>query len=471
MADELYRKSAFELAALIRAHQLKPSELMESTLARIAAVNPKVNAFCALRAERAMADALALDQKLARREEVGVLAGLPLGVKDLEDAAGMPTTFGSVPFKDYMPAADSVHVARLRAAGAIVVGKTNTPEFGCTGFTRNMLSGITRNPWNLERTSGGSSGGSGAAIAAAMVPLATGSDGGGSIRIPASYTGCFGYKPSHGRIPMPMMMGLADWVDTTVPGPLTRTVRDAALYLDAAVGYDPSDPDSLPHPGISYLAILERLPRKLRVAFHPDFGRAIVQHDVMREVVKGVEAFKRLGYTVDVLDDNVPEVGLEWLRLTATYAYALIFDRIEAHRAEFGRAFLAGAESAQRVGWDKVAAAQRKRTELNRWCQKVFERYDLLLTPTLPSEAFAAGGPPPKEIDGKPLPDLLSAVVFTYPFNMSGHPAASVRAGMTDSGLPCGLQIVAERHRDDLVLQAAYAYEQARPWNNHWPET
>jgi len=470
MAEELYRKSAFELAALIRAHQLKPSELMESTLARIEAVNPKINAFCALRADQAMAEARALDHKLARREEVGALAGLPLGVKDLEDTAGMPTTFGSVPFKDYMPEGDSVQVARLKAAGAIVVGKTNTPEFGATGFTRNMLFGVTRNPWNLERTPGGSSGGSGAAIAAAMVPLATGSDGGGSIRIPASYTGCFGFKASHGRIPMPMMMGLTDWVDTTVPGPLTRTVRDAAMHLDATVGYHPMDPDSLPHPGISYLAILERLPRKLRVAFHPDFGHAIVQRDVMREVVKAVDAFKQLGYSVDVLDDDVPEIGLEWMRLSAAYSYACIFDRIEAHRAEFGRAFLAGAESALRLGWDKVAAAQRKRTELNRWCQSVFERYDLLLTPTLPSEAFGAGGPPPKEIDGKPLPDILSAVMFTYPFNMSGHPAASVRAGMTDSGLPCGLQIVAERHRDDLVLQAAYAYEQARPWNNHWPE-
>jgi len=469
MAEELYRKSASELAALVRAHQLKPSELMESTLARIAAVNPKINAFCALRADQAMAEARALDQKLARREEVGALAGLPLGVKDLEDTAGMPTTFGSVPFKDYMPEGDSAHVARLKAAGAIVVGKTNTPEFGSTGFTRNLLFGVTRNPWNLERTPGGSSGGSGAAISGAMVPLATGSDAGGSIRIPASYTGCFGFKPSRGRIPMAPMLGLTDWTGIIVVGPLTRTVRDAAMYLDATAGYHPSDPDSLPHPGISYLATLERFPRKARVAFHPDLGHAIVQHDVMREVVKAVDAFKQMGCSVDVLSDNVPEIGLDWMRLTSAFGYAYIFDRIESHRAEFGRAFLAGAESALRFGWDKVAAVQRKRTELNRWCQSVFERYDLLLTPTLPSEAFGAGGPPPSEIDGKPLPNLMAAVMFTYPFNMSGHPAASVRAGMTDSGLPCGLQIVAERHRDDLVLQAAYAYEQVRPWNNRWP--
>jgi aspartyl-tRNA(Asn)/glutamyl-tRNA(Gln) amidotransferase subunit A len=469
MVEELCRKSAFELAALIRAREVKPSELMKATLVRIESVNPKINAFCALRADEAMAEARALDERLARREEVGLLAGLPFGVKDLEDAAGMPTTFGSVPFKNHMPEDDSVQVARLKAAGAIVVGKTNTPEFGATGFTRNLLFGTTRNPWNLERTPGGSSGGSGAAIAAAMVPLATGSDGGGSIRIPASYTGSFGLKVSRGRIPMSPMLGLTDWTDTVVVGPLTRTVRDAAMYLDATVGYHPADPDSLPHPGVSYLALLERMPKKLRVAFHPDFGHAIVQHDVMREVEKAVDAFRQLGYAVDVLDDNVPEIGIEWMRLAATFSYAEIFDRIEAHRAEFGRAFLAGAESALRMGWDRFAAAQRKRAEFNRWCQRVFERYDLLLTPTLPSEAFGADGPPPREIDGKPLPDLLAAVMFTYPFNMSGHPAASVRAGFTDAGLPCGLQIVAERHRDDLVLQAAYAYERARPWDK-WPE-
>src|SRR5208283_3806602 len=212
--NELYWKPAHELAAMIRKRELKAIELMDVTIRRIEQTNPKINAFCALRADDAMAEARALDERIARREEVGTLAGLPLGVKELEDTAGLRTTYGSKPFKDNMPKSDSIQVARLKAAGAIVIGKTNAPEFGYTGFTRNLLFGVTRNPWNLDRTPGGSSGGSSAAIAGGLVPLATGSDGGGSIRIPACYTGCFGLKPSFGRIPNSPMLGMLGWDDT-----------------------------------------------------------------------------------------------------------------------------------------------------------------------------------------------------------------------------------------------------------------
>jgi Asp-tRNA(Asn)/Glu-tRNA(Gln) amidotransferase A subunit family amidase len=251
MPSDLHFRPAYELAAMIRQRELKPSELMAATIERIEQKNPKLNAFVALRTDAAMAEARAMDDKLARKEEIGPLAGLPLGVKDLEDAAGLPTTHGSVPFKDHLAKKDSVQVARLKAAGAIVIGKTNAPEFGYTAFTKNVLFGPTRNPWNLERTPGGSSGGSSAAIAAGMVPLATGSDGGGSIRIPACYVGCYGLKPSFGRIPMDPALGMQQWNDTSVVGALTRTVRDTAIFMDVAMGYHPVDPDSLPHPGIS----------------------------------------------------------------------------------------------------------------------------------------------------------------------------------------------------------------------------
>ena len=194
-------KSACELTALIRKRELKPSEAVAHALARVEALNGKLNAFCAMRAERAMAEARAMDERVARREEVGALAGVPIGVKDLEEVAGMATTFGSKAFRDNLAVEDAIEVARLRAAGAIVIGKTNTPEFGHSAFTRNLLFGLTRNPWNLERTPGGSSGGSAAAVASGMVPIATASDAGGSIRLPAAYTGCVGLKPSHGRIP------------------------------------------------------------------------------------------------------------------------------------------------------------------------------------------------------------------------------------------------------------------------------
>jgi aspartyl-tRNA(Asn)/glutamyl-tRNA(Gln) amidotransferase subunit A len=466
---DLHWKPAYELAAMIRRRELKAAELMAATIARLEKVNSKLNAFVALRAEQAMDEARALDEKIARREEVGPLAGLPLGVKDLEDAAGLPTTFGSKPFRNNRPAADSVQVARLKAAGAIVLGKTNAPEFGYTGFTKNLLFGVTRNPWNLERTPGGSSGGSSAAIAGGIVPLATGSDGGGSVRIPACYTGCFGIKCSNGRIPSDPTLGMIPWNDTSVLGPLTRTVRDAALYLDATVGYHPADPDSLPHPGVSYAAMLDRLPRKLRIAFHPDFG-GLVQRDVAREVARAVDVFKALGHEVSVIDDRIPEVGRDWQRLGATQGYAMLHEMIEENRGDFGRAYLSGLETAKHISWRHYGAAYRHRYELNEWCKRIFARFDLLMTPTLPTEAFAAKGPPPSEINGKPVRDVMAVVAFTFPFNMSGHPASSVRAGLTDAGLPAGLQIVAERYREDLVLQASFAYEQARPWQDEWPE-
>jgi len=467
--SDLHWKPAWELAAMIRRREIKAAELMSATLARLEKVNPKVNAFVALRADEAMKDARALDEKIARREEVGPLAGLPFGVKDLEDAAGLPTTFGSKPFRNNVPEADSVQVARLKAAGAIVLGKTNAPEFGYTAFTKNLLFGPSRNPWNLERTPGGSSGGTSAAIASGLVPIATGSDGGGSIRIPACYVGCYGIKCSNGRIPEDPTLKMIQWNDTAVVGPLTRTVRDAAMYLDAVVGYHPADPNSLPHPGISYAAMLDRLPKKLRIAFHPDFG-AIVQRDVAREVAAAVEVFKDLGHEITVIDERVPDVGRDWQRLGATQGYAMLNEMIEANRPDWGRAYLSGLESAQHITWRHYGIAYRHRYELNQWCRRIFERFDLLLTPTLPTEAFPAKGPMPSEIDGKPLRDPMDAVAFTFPFNVSGHPAASVRAGLTDAGLPAGLQIVAERHREDLVLQASYAYEQARPWNDKWPE-
>ncbi len=467
--SELHFKPAHELAAMIRRRELKAAELMSAAITRLEKVNPKLNAFVALRAEQAMDEARAIDEKLARREEVGPLAGLPFGVKDLDDAAGLPTTFGSKPFRNNIPQEDSVQVARLKAAGAIVLGKTNAPEFGYTAFTKNLLFGVTRNPWNLERTPGGSSGGSSAAIAGGLVPLATGSDGGGSIRIPACYAGCYGIKPSNGRIPCEGTLKMLQWNDTAVLGPLTRSVRDAAMYLDATVGYHPADPNSLPHPGISYAAMLDRLPKKLRIAFHPDFG-AIVQTDVAREVAKAVDVFKALGHDVTVIDDRVPDVGRDWQRLGATQGYAMLEEMIEPNRADFGRAYLSGLEAATRITWRHYGAAYRHRYELNEWCARIFTRFDLLLTPTLPTEAFPAKGPMPSEVNGKPLRDPMDAVAFTFPFNMSGHPGASVRAGLTDAGLPAGLQIVAERYREDLVLQASYAYEQARPWQDKWPE-
>lgn len=460
--------SAGELARLIAKKELSPVELMEATLERLSSVNGKLNAFIALQPEKAMAEARAMTEFMAQGGSPGPLAGVPVGVKDLEDVAGMITSFGSIPFKNNLQSLDSIQVARLRAAGAIVLGKTNTPEFGFTGFTKNRLHGITRNPWNLERTPGGSSGGSAAAVAGGLVPLCTGSDAGGSIRIPASYSGCFGLKPSFGRIPLGPQPFLS-YSAMTVAGPLTRTVTDAALYLDCTAGYHPVDPYSLPRPEKSYLRLINQLPKKLKIAFSPDLGYAVVQKDVMACVEKAVKAFEDMGHTVELCTETLPYTGDVWTALICTDIYASLCDVLKTKREDLGKTLVAVVENTKNLSVKKLAQIQALRRKLNQRLLALFEKYDLLLTPTMPSEAFAAGGPPPNSIDGHPIP-LLGAVAFTYPFNLSGHPAASVPAGFTENGLPAGLQIVGPRHGDDLVLQAARAYEKVRPWNDSWPE-
>jgi len=472
MTDSAF-SPAWRLADAIRNGELSPIVLVQSCLDRIDALNPSVNAFVAVRREEALEEAAALQRRIVAGKRLGPLAGLPVGVKDLEDVAGLATTYGSVPFKDYRPVRDSVQVARLKAAGAIILGKTNTPEFGFTGLTKNLLFGVTRNPWNLERTPGGSSGGSSAAIASGMVPLVTASDGGGSIRIPACYVGAYGLKPTFGRIPVGPLVAerpMLTWIDTVCYGPLTRTVRDAALFMDVVAGPDPSDPETLPPPGLSYVETLEALPAKLRIAVSPDLGYARVQHDVWREVAAAVDVFRALGHEVETIDEVFPDLGVEWALVSAAENYGVLADRVETQRESWGRAFYQGLQQGKTITPEFIGRAQRKRAELHACLTRIFSRYALLLTPTLPTEAFAAAGPFPDAIDGQPITSALGAVAFTYPFNFSGHPAATVRAGFTDAGLPAGLQIVGPRFRDDLVLQASYAYEQARPWNDRWPE-
>ncbi|MFH1481114.1 MAG: amidase [Pseudomonadota bacterium] len=464
----LYYKSAQELSDLIHSGDLSPVELMEETLKRIKSVNPMINAFIALRAEEAMNEAKIIAERLSSGTDPGPLAGIPVGVKDLEDVEGMVTSFGSVPFSKNVARHDSFQAARLKEAGAIIVGKTNTPEFGFTPFTKNRLYGVTRNPWNRERTPGGSSGGSAAAVTAGMVPLATGSDAGGSIRIPACYSGCFGLKPSCGRIPLGPVERLY-WSRNWALGPLSRTVGDAALYLDCVAGYHPGDPDSLPPPGISYVACLDKAPASFRIGFSPTLGYARVQKDVMFLVERAVKAFEEMGHRVDYWEGSLPDVSEAWSKLTTSEIYAQVQDDLERIRPELGRTLVESLENVKNLSLRDYIEIQKIRTELNRILWEFFDEYDLLMTPAMPTEAFNAKGPPPTEIDGHPTP-ILWAVAFTFPFNFSGHPAASVRAGVTEKGLPAGLQIVGPRYREDRVLQAAFMYEKARPWNHHWPE-
>jgi Asp-tRNA(Asn)/Glu-tRNA(Gln) amidotransferase A subunit family amidase len=465
--SSVHYKSAGELVALIKSKELSPLELMEETLKRIETVNPILNAFVSIRADQAREEARAMTEQLASGKEPGPLAGIPIGVKDLEDVKGMVTSFGSIPYKNNAARDDSIMVARLKAAGAIVVGKTNTPEFGFTGFTKNLLYGVTRNPWNLERTPGGSSGGSAAAVAGGMVSLATGSDAGGSIRIPASYSGCFGLKTSFGRIPRGPLP-LLHTAPFCCMGPLTRTVEDAPLYLDSVAGYHPCDPESLPAPAQSFLRYVKDMPTDLRIVFSPTLGYARVQKEVMAKVEEAIRCFDDMGHHVELWEGELPDVGETWSNLINLDLYGQLRQELDNNREKMGRTLVKALDQITSFSVEDHIKARKVRTELNRTIADLFNQFDLLLTPTMPTEAFAAKGPPPAEIDGYPIP-LLGAVAFTYPFNLTGHPAASVPAGLTKSGLPVGLQIIGPRHRDDLVMQACYAYEHMKPWNDHWP--
>src|SRR5689334_13619243 len=298
--------SLVELRASLQAKKVSPVDLMQEVFAAVDRDNPRLNAVVAER-DRAelIAEAVAAEARIASGQG-RPLEGIPFGVKDLEDARGLPTTHGSKPFRDSMPESDSTQVARLRAAGGIVYGKTNAPEFGANAITRNLVFGATRSPWDLERTPGGSSGGSSAAISSEMLPLVTASDGGGSIRIPASFVGAFGLKTSFGRVPLGP---IHEWEHGTTVcyGPLTKTVEDGALFLDQVAGYDARDPMSLPDAGISYLdAVRKPLERKLRIAYSPDLGYAIVQSDVAAVVEDAVRVFEKLGHSVTRVSGGPP---------------------------------------------------------------------------------------------------------------------------------------------------------------------
>ena len=464
MSDLLFRPLTQQIDALAR-RSVSAVELLGETLARIEATRETLNSFCAVGDRDALlAQARAADERIGRGD-ARPLEGIPLGVKDLEHARGLVTSQGSVPCQDHVADTDSVQVARLRAAGAIVVGTTNVPEFGCTAITKNLLHGVSRNPWNLEHTPGGSSGGSSAAIAGGVVSLVTASDGGGSVRLPASFTGCFGLKPSFGRIPHESDLWVMD--DTAVYGPLTRTVEDAALFLDLVAGSHPSDPNSLPDPGLSYRAVLADLPRGLRIGYSADLGYAVVQSDVAEVAHDAARVFAK-DHRFEEFEGGPPLLGREWGLLGAFEMLGRLEPFLPEREQEFGRGFLKGALAGRRMTPALWAEIRRQRQALNRWCAEIFERFDLVLTPTVPFDAPPARGPLTAEVAGRAQP-AVGVASFTIPWNLSWHPAATVRAGLSKAGLPVGLQIAAPRHRDDLVLQAAFAFERARPWADQWP--
>jgi aspartyl-tRNA(Asn)/glutamyl-tRNA(Gln) amidotransferase subunit A len=446
------------LASKVRDRKVAARELVQAALDRIDAVNPTINAFVAVDGERALIEAGRLDERIAGGEEPGPLAGIPFGVKDLEDAAGFVTTHGSAALDPGAPAAhDSILVTRLRAAGAIVVGKTNTPELGWKGETDNARFGATRNPWQLEHSPGGSSGGSAAAIAAGMVPLATGSDGGGSIRIPSACCALSGLKPSLGRVPS----GGSEppsWHDLSTRGPMARRIADVALALDAVIGPDPSDLRSLPIPEAAWTSAVDRPHVPVRVAWSPTLGYAPVDSEVRAICERAVSTLGSLGAEVVEVESVFAEDPLpHWLALAASYNLrALESVRGTEAWARVDPLLAASMEWAEKLSALDVVHAADECHRLNLRLVKLFHDVRLLVTPTTSAPPPRCGEP--GMIDGTPE---LNWARFTYPFNLTRSPAASVCAGFTAAGLPVGMQLVGPQHGDLVVLRAAAALEAA----------
>jgi len=464
---EICYMPAIDMAQAIRTRKLSPVEVINAVLSRIERLNPRINAYCTLLDESARKQAREAEVKVMNGDELGPLHGVPMSIKDLTYTKGVRTTSGSKMYENFIPDHDAIIVERLKAAGAIMIGKTNTPEFGFTGVTDNMLFGPTRNPWNLERHAGGSSGGAAAAVAAGMGPLSQGSDGGGSIRIPSSFCGVFGIKPSFGRVPRGA--GSSDWQTLSQYGPITRTVRDAALALEIMAGRDDRDRHSLPDTNLHYLALLNDNLKGLRVAWSPDLGYAAVEPQVLEKTSAAVSVFETLGCTVETATPDITNPGRAFSLIWAVSYAAAYADQLD----EWGDQMDPRLVAIIKQGNDRLAIeyaqAMLEREQLYDRLLPFFETYDLLLTPATAVSAFDVRKLELTEIGESKGSSWLDWTPFTYPFNCTGQPAASVPCGWTDDDLPVGLQIVGRRFDDAMVLKVAAAFESASPWSHRRP--
>ncbi len=450
-------------AAAIREHGRSVREVVDEALSRIDTRDGPLNAFTFPMAERARAEADAADRTLRHHGVLPPLFGVPISVKDHIWLRDVPATNGSLALADFVPDADCVCVARLREAGAIVVGKTNNPEFCYGGYTDNLVYGLTHNPWDLDRTPGGSSGGAAVSVAAGMVPLALGSDGGGSIRIPSAFCGVVGHKPTFGLIPKEP--GFRGWKTLSVDGPLAVSVRDAALAVSVMAGQSDADDMTHPAPVVDYTAGLGRDLSHLRVAYSVDLGVADVAPDVRRAFADAVGVVRRVsGATVVEDHPRTPEPTPLWNSLALVEGYASEGPLLErwAGRMSSGVADIirAGRDTA---GWEYVDSMHR-RAEFTRTWAEFFHRYDALLLPAMPITAFAAGEQRPASIDGNPVDPFFDAwCTLALPANLTGQPSTTVPMGLGDDGMPVALQVMARRFGDATSLSLAAAFEAEMP--------
>lgn len=467
MTTDLTQTSAARLARLYAKGKVSPVDTMKAVLARAERLAQPINAFCRVDGAASLAAARRSEKRWQKGEPLSPLDGVPVSIKELVRVKGWPASMGSK-LTDKTPVdADAPAVARLREAGAIVFAQSTSSEYGHKGVTDSPLHGITRNPWNPERTPGGSSGGAGAAVAAGLGPIAIGTDGGGSVRIPSSFAGLVGLKATFGRVPAwpPSMTG-----DLSNTGPMCRTALDCALMMNVIAAPDVRDPHALPEDDTDYAAKLDKKLKKLRVGFVLRFGDHPVDIEVAAMVTRAARRFEEMGCKVEQVDAPFPFAEatrafvIHWL--SALQRLLQLFP--EARHGEFDPNLLAGAKAGLRYTLQDVVNAQVTRRELALAWNLFFAKYDLLLSPTVAVQPFEVGKAAPDGADGKP--NMLWSP-YTPQFNLTRHPAASVPCGLSRQGLPIGLQIASGHYRDALVLRAAAAYAAAHPLDfNALPE-
>jgi Asp-tRNA(Asn)/Glu-tRNA(Gln) amidotransferase A subunit family amidase len=455
--------TAVEARRLIGQKRLAPSELLESCIARIEAIDHAVNAIPARDFSAARATAKQADAAVARGEDLPALHGLPIGIKDLEDTANLRTTYGSVIFRDHVPAADERIVAAARAAGAIVIGKTNVPEFGAGANTRNAVYGATGNPFDPQKSAAGSSGGSAVALATGMVPLCTGSDTGGSLRNPAAFCGIVGFRPTPGLVPSDKR-GVG-WSNLPVLGPMARTVPDTCLLLSAIASDDACDPlattvhgRTVHHPEDFARPAPIDLSR-LRVALTPDFGFAPTEHHIAGIFAERTALFRHVFARADHVTPDCAGADEAFEVLRATAILAAHLDKVRNRPQDVGPNVTANVEEGLRYAAADVARAQALQTALYRRWQSFFQDYDVILTPSITISPRSWRELFPAEIDGKPTRTYFHWLALAYAVTLPGHPAVSLPVGVDRHGMPFGLQIVGPRGGDAFVLSVAAALE------------
>jgi len=454
--EELCLLSATELSRRLRKKEISARELLDAHLRQIERVNPKVNAIVTLVVDQARQSAARADESAAKNRFLGPLHGLPVAHKDLRDTKGIRTTYGSPIFKDHIPTADALVVERIKNAGAITLGKTNTPEFGAGSQTFNPVFGATKNPYDLTKTCGGSSGGAAVALAARMLPSADGSDTGGSLRNPAAFCGIVGFRPSPGRVP-----SAANWNPLSTSGPMARSVADTALLLSAIAGPDPRYPLSLPEPGARFAQPLIRYAKGIKIAWSENLLGLPFHRDIKAVFQPQRQLFQQLGCVLTGADPNLIGADEIFKTFRALSFYSQHAEKVAKYRDQIKATVLEEVDRGARLTPADIAKAEAARSALHLRVGEFFSKYDYFILPTTQVPAFDVNQPYITEIEGIKMESYIDWMRSCYYITVTACPAISVNCGFTPDGLPVGLQIVGRPQDDWGVLQLAHAYEQA----------